>query len=65
MLVISQSEGSLVNLERIWRQIESIKAWYKASDVSERGEQREILKPLNKIINFETQELISKNHFYI
>ena len=54
-----------MDLERIWRQIEYIKAWYKVSDFSERGEQREILKPLNKIINFETQELISKNHFYI
>lgn len=65
MIVIFPPEGSFVDVERIWRHIERIKEWYYIRDSSDRGGEREILKPLNKIIDFEHQELIFENSFYI
>ena len=52
-----------MDFERIWNQIKRIKAWYKTGDLSGRGEDREILKPLNRIIDFERQECILENNF--
>ncbi len=52
-----------MDIERIWRQIERIKEWGNVKYYSERGVEQEILKPLNKIIDFERNKLIFENNF--
>lgn len=53
-----------MDIERIWRQLQQIKQWYHIGETSKRGENEEILKPLNKLINFQTRELIIENNFH-
>ena len=50
-------------ISRIYRTIKILSKWFNFEAVESKGEDREILKPLNKLIDFEAKELIFNNNF--
>ncbi len=50
-------------ISRIYRTIKILSKWFNFETVESKGEDREILKPLNKLIDFEAKELIFNNNF--
>ncbi len=47
---------------RIYKTIERIAAWIQTGRSMSNGENKEILKPLNRLIDFEKKELIFENN---
>jgi len=52
-----------MEFERIWRNIRIVSAWVQGSCPPKNGREPEILKPLNKLIDFDLQECIHENGF--
>jgi hypothetical protein len=52
-----------MEFERIWRNIKIVTAWVQGSCPPKSGWDHEILKPLNKLIDFQRQECIYENGF--
>jgi hypothetical protein len=52
-----------MEFERIVRTIRWVSAWAGVRNYFRQEDDKEILKPLNKLINFETHECIMENHF--
>lgn len=50
-----------MDFDRIWKNIERVKAWYQDKYTLTTEIRKEILKPLNKLIDFEHQECIYEN----
>jgi hypothetical protein len=50
-------------ISRIYRTIKILSRWFNFEAAESKCEGREILKPLNKLIDFEAKELIYNNNF--
>ncbi len=48
-----------MDFQRVWENIKQFAAWFSPV---KRGEDKEILKPLNQLIDFEKGECIQINH---
>jgi len=51
-----------MEFERIWKNIKLVTAWIQGSCSETPRMEGEILKPLNKLIDFEKQECIYENN---
>jgi hypothetical protein len=54
-----------MEFDRIWRNIRLVTAWIQGGDPQKLRPEGEILKPLNKLIDFERQECIYENGFHL
>ncbi|MFX1293998.1 MAG: hypothetical protein ACFFD2_03940 [Promethearchaeota archaeon] len=45
---------------RVYKKIDRLSGWFRPSNITLWAERREILKPLNKLIDFDNQECINE-----
>ncbi|MHA1650959.1 MAG: hypothetical protein ACTSYB_12260 [Candidatus Helarchaeota archaeon] len=53
-----------MDIARIYKNIKMFSAWFQYGANARRRENEEILKPLNKLIDFEKKECIYENNFH-